>query len=96
MANFPIDACIDGFSHLLGVHRLFNRPALDHVPSESPFVAYSEPRNLALPYQLVNCGRVEPQQVANFLYRQDIRVVRHDPPSFLFEIMEKEISTYDS
>ena len=61
MANSPIDAGIDDFSHLLSFHRPLSHPSHDHVLAESPFGADSEARNLALLDQFVNRGRVEPQ-----------------------------------
>jgi hypothetical protein len=48
IASSSIDAGVDDFSHPLGIHRLFNRPALNRVSSQSPFVADSEPPNLVL------------------------------------------------
>ena len=38
------------FSHLLSSARPFSYPAQYHVPAESPLVANSEARNLALPF----------------------------------------------
>ena len=61
MANSPIDAGIDDFSHLLSFHRPLSHPSHYHVLAESPFGADSEARNLALLDQFVNRGRVEPQ-----------------------------------
>ena len=43
-------------SRLLGAHRLFSHPALNHVPSESPIATDSKTRNAAPPDQLVNRG----------------------------------------
>jgi hypothetical protein len=58
MANSPIDAGIDDFSHPLGVHRLFNRPALNHVLAESPFGA----RECGVDYQGALQGRTAQQK----------------------------------
>ena len=62
---------------LRGAHSLFSHPALNQVFSESPVGADSEARNPALSDQLVNCGLVDLQQVADFLYRQDFMIDFH-------------------
>ena len=59
--NPPIAAGIDDFSHLTGARGLFRKPAHYRVLAESPLVANSEARNLALPEKLVKRGRVDPQ-----------------------------------
>src|ERR1700730_10178546 len=64
MANSPIGAVIDDFSHLLSSARPFSYPAQYHVPAESPLVANSEARNLALPDQFVNRHLLEKGGVA--------------------------------
>ena len=70
MVSFPIDACLDDFSHPLRVHGLFNRPTLNHVPSESPIDTDSKTRDAALSDQLVKRGWVNLQWFANFFHRR--------------------------
>jgi hypothetical protein len=48
MANFPIDAGIDDFSHLLSFRRSLSHPTEYHVLVKSQVGANSEARNLAL------------------------------------------------
>jgi len=61
MANSPIDAGIDDFSHVLSFRRSLSHPMHHHVLAESQFGADSEARNLALPDQFVDRVGVEPQ-----------------------------------
>jgi predicted TIM-barrel fold metal-dependent hydrolase len=51
------------------VHGLFNRPTLNHVPSESPIDTDSKTRDAALSDQLVKRGWVNLQWFANFFHR---------------------------